>query len=1146
MRYCAEERYDKHTTRNVRKEVSKFSGTLISHRLSQESSVIINARRETATKIIRPPNRKITLCGLGFGHCAFGLFYVVCRLLSEGVRMYRSQRVVRLFLFFAIFLPATASLSQVPENTYQELHWRMIGPFRGGRTRAAAGVPSQPNVFYMAQVNGGVWKSDDYGRTWNPIFDREPTQSIGAIAVAPSDANIIYVSSGEGLHRPDLSVGNGIYKSTDAGKTWTHLGLRDGQQIPALAVDPRDPNKIFAAVLGHPYGPSDERGIYLSKDGGQTWQKVISKNENTGGSDVEIDPSNPDTVYASMWEVREGPWEDGNEFNGPGGGLFKSTDGGSTWQRLTKGLPEDLSQIYVAIAPSDSRRLYATLATASGKLAVYRSDDAGENWAKITDDPRPSGRIGGGDLPIPKVDPKNPDVVYVASTVTMRSTDGGKTWSGFRGAPGGDDYQNLWINPNNGNIILLVSDQGAIVTVNRGASWSSWYNQPTAQLYHAIADNSFPYRICGGQQESGSVCTLSRGNDGAITFRDWHPVGVIEYGYVAPDPLNPDLVYGGGRTEVSKFHWSTGEVQNVTPIPLRNPEYRADRTEPLMFSPADPRVLYYATNVLFKTTNGGNSWETISKDLTRENPGVPQSVGSLVPKGAEKQRGVIYALALSFKTVTTLWAGTDDGLIWITRDGGKNWDDITPKELTPWSKVTQIAASHFDEQTAYASVSRFRINDMRPYIYRTHDGGKSWKLITAGLPDFGPVDTVREDPVRKGLLFAGTENAVWVSFDDGDHWQSLQLNLPHTSMRDLWIHENDLIVATHGRSFWILDDIAPLRETSAVVANSAHLFAPAPAYRIQRNTNTDTPLPPDEPAGANPPDGAILDYYLPATANAVTLEILDPQGHSIRRFSSTDKPEVSEEDLQKQLIPLYWVRQPHHISNDAGMHRWVWHLHYPAPTSTRHEYPIAAIPHDTPRLPLGPTVLPGTYTVRLTVDRKAFSAPLTIKMDPRVKTGAASLQKKFQAETQLSSIMTDTAQALIQAGSIRAQLEKLNPAENSQTKDAVTTFEKKLTALVGTPGGFFAPPTQEVTLGRVNGEAGTLYQQVWQADAEPTSAQTAATATIDHDSSGLLKRWNELKSTDLPALNRILRESRAPEIDAQANFNQDEVEGDEE
>jgi len=466
----------------------------------------------------------------------------------------RSHAVLRLVVSFLSILSATAGLTQVPENAYQELHWRMIGPFRGGRTRAAAGVPSQPNVFYVGQVNGGVWKTEDYGRTWIPIFDHESTQSIGAIAVAPSDPSIIYVSSGEGLHRPDLSVGNGIYKSTDAGKTWTHLGLVDGQQIPALAVDPRDPNRVFAAVLGHPYGPSEERGIYRSTDGAKTWQRVISKDENTGGSDVVIDPSSPDTVYASMWEVREGPWEDNNEFNGSGGGLFKSTDGGSTWHPLTNGLPKDLAQIYVAIAPSNSRRLYATLAAASGKLNVFRSDDAGDSWSQITDDPRPAGRIGGGDLPIPRVDPTNPDLLYVVSTVTMRSSDGGKTWMSFRGAPGGDDYQNLWINPHNGNIILIVSDQGAIITVNAGASWSSWYNQPTAQFYHAITDSSFPYRVCGGQQESGSACISSRGNDGAITFRDWHPVGVIEYGYVAPDPLDPDVVYGGGRTEVSKFH----------------------------------------------------------------------------------------------------------------------------------------------------------------------------------------------------------------------------------------------------------------------------------------------------------------------------------------------------------------------------------------------------------------------------------------------------------------------------------------------------------------------------------------------------------------------------------------------------------------
>jgi len=800
----------------------------------------------------------------------------------------------------------------------------------------------------------------------------------------------------------------------------------------------------------------------------------------------------------------------------------------------------------VAIAPSDPRRLYATLAAASGKLNVYRSDDAGDSWAQITTDPRPAGRIGGGDLPIPKVDPKNPDLLYVVSTVTMRSSDGGKTWSGFRGAPGGDDYQNLWINPTNGNIILIVSDQGAIITVNGGASWSSWYNQPTAQLYHAIADNAFPYHVCAGQQESGSVCTSSRGNDGAITFRDWHPVGVIEYGYVAPDPLDPDVIYGGGRTEVSKFHWSTGEVQNVTPIPLRDPKYRANRTEPLMFSPVDPHILYYATNFLFKTTDGGNSWQTISPDLTRENPGVPASVGTLVPKGAEKQRGVIYALAPSFKDVTTLWAGTDDGLLWITHDGGKNWADITPKELTAWSKVTQISASHFDEQTAYASVSRFRINDLHPYIYRTRDGGKSWKLITATLPEFGPVDTVREDPVRKGLLFAGTENSVWVSFDDGDHWQSLQLNLPHTSMRDLWIHENDLIVATHGRSFWILDDIAALREAAAAMANAVHLFAPAPAYRVQRDTNTDTPLPPDEPAAANPPDGAIVDYYLPSAAATVTLEVLDAQGHLVRRFSSTDKPDITEEELQKQLIPLYWVRQPQRLSTAAGMHRWVWDLHHPAPVVTRHDYPIAAIPHDTPRAPLGPTLVPGTYTVRLTVDGKTSSAPLTVKMDPRVKTTAADLQKKLQAETKLASIMTESAQALLQGASIRAQLEKVSTQANPSTKDAVAAFEKKLTALLGAPGGLFAPPSAEVTLARLNGQASTLYQQVWQVDAAPTVSQMEALAATEHDSTDVLKRWSEFKKTDFPALNRLLRESKVPELQLEADLHQDEPQVDEE
>ena len=1066
-----------------------------------------------------------------------------------GAQVTTSKALIRLLAFVsALFLIPSCLAQQVPENTYQDLHWRMIGPFRGGRTRAAAGVPSQPNVFYIGQVNGGVWKSNDYGRTWNPIFDHESTQSIGAIAVAPSDPNIIYVASGEGLHRPDLSVGNGIYKSTDAGKTWTHLGLRDGLQIPALAIDPRNPNRVFAAVLGHPYGANAERGLFRSTDGGQSWQKAIYKDENTGASDVEIDPSNPDVMYASMWEAREGPWEDNNIVNGTNGGLFKSTDGGNTWRQLGNGLPKDLAQIYVAIAPSDARRLYSTVAIASGPLAFYRSDDAGENWNKVTDDPRPSGRIGGGDLAIPRVDSKNADIVYCASTVTMRSTDGGKTWTGFRGAPGGDDYQNLWINPNDPNIILLVSDQGALVTVNGGETWSSWYNQPTAQIYHVAVTPTFPYKVCGGQQESGSVCISSRGNDGVIDFRDWHPVGVIEYGYVAPDPLDPDVIYGGGRSEVSKFHWSTGQVQNITPIPLRSAKYRTDRTEPLMFSPLDPHTMYFASNVLFKTTNGGSSWQAISNDLTRENPAVPASVGNLVPKGAEKQRGVIYALASSFKDINTLWAGTDDGLVWLTRDGGKQWNDITPKDLIPWSKVTQISASRFDDNSAYASVSRFRIDDNRPYIYRTHDGGKSWKLIVEGLPAFGAVDTVREDPVKKGLLFAGTENSVWVSFDDGDHWQSLQLNLPHTAARDLWIHDDDLIVGTHGRSFWILDDITPLREAASLPAADAHLFTPAPAFRVQRDTNSDTPLPPDEPLAANPPDGAILDYYLARNSSSpVILEILDARGQLVRKFSSSDQPEAADADLKKQLIPLYWLRSYRSLSSEAGMHRWVWDLHYAAPQSTRHEYPIAAVPGDTPRSPLGPNALPGSYTARLTANGKTITAAFTVKMDPRVHVSTAALEKKFQLETHLASLLSETSKALLQAGSIREPLQKLSEQSASPARDAAQALQAKLAALLGSGPGFTAPPSPDTpTLARVNGQLGALYGQVWQPDAEPTQAQSSAAAILERDAADVMKTWEAIKTADIPALNRSLRDAKLPELQIEAVAHKEESGLDEE
>jgi photosystem II stability/assembly factor-like uncharacterized protein len=1030
---------------------------------------------------------------------------------------------------------------QFPESTYQELRWRMIGPTRGGRTRASCGVPSQPNVFYMGQVNGGVWKTDDYGRTWTPIFDDQPTQAVGSIAVAPSNSNTIYVGSGEGLARPDLAVGNGIYKSSDAGKTWTHLAaLRDGQGIPMLAVDPRDENRVFAAVLGHPYGANEERGIYLSTDGGQSWQKVLSRGENVGGSDVQIDPSNPDTVYAALWELRLGPWEDGNEYQGTNGGLFKSTDGGKNWKPLTNGLPKGVIQVNLTIALSQPSRLFAAIASARGEtgqgseVAIYRSDDGGESWQRITNDARPAGRIGGGDLPMPKVDTKNPDVVYVTSTVTMKSTDGGKNWMSFHGAPGGDDYQNMWINPNNPDTILLVSDQGAQVTVNGGKTWSTWYNQPTAQLYHVATSNSFPYLVCGGQQESGSVCVSSRGNDGEITFRDWHPVGVIEYGYAAPDPLNPDIIYGAGRREVSKYSLKTGQVQNVAPLPVADPKYRADRTQPILFSPIDPHVLYYATNFMFKTTDGGNTWKTISPDLAREHSGVPASVGNAASKdaNADKQRGVIYSLAPSFKSLSTLWVGTDDGLIWTTRDAGANWKNITPPELTPWSKVTQLVASHFDDETAYASVSRFRIDDQHPFIYRTHDGGKTWKLIVVGLPDNSPVDTVREDSVRKGLLFAGTETSVWVSFDDGDHWQSLELNLPHSSMRDLWIHDDDLIVATHGRSFWVLDDITPLRQISESLQKSpAYLFKPGAAYRVMRDTNTDTPIPPDEPTAQNPPDGAVIDYFLAQPAEGpVKLEILDAQSKVVRRYSSADKPDLTDEDLAKQLIPPYWVRMPKILATTAGMHRWVWDLHYATPLSGRYDYPISAIPGDTPRVPQGPSALPGQYTVRLTVNGQSFSAPLTVKMDPRVKTPREGLAQMFQLETRLASMMTRSTGSVAQARSAHEQMQKLAGQASGPLADAISALDKKVSALLGGGGGFLAPPSPRPTLSRANGEATTLYGELGRADATPTVAQVSAVAETEKTFAAVSTQWKQLIAVDLPALNKQLHDANLPEI----------------
>jgi photosystem II stability/assembly factor-like uncharacterized protein len=1047
-----------------------------------------------------------------------------------------------------------ASAAPAPGAVYADLEWRMIGPLRGGRTRAVVGVPSQPNVFYVGAVNGGVWKTEDAGRTWQPIFDSQPTQSIGAIAVAASDPNRIYVASGEGLRRPDLSVGNGIYRSDDGGRSWSHLGLSDGQQIAQLALDPRDPKRLFAAVLGHPYGPNDERGIYRSLDAGVSWQRVLYRDADTGGSAVVIDPADSQVVYAVLWQSRLGPWEDKNEFEGTGGGLFKSTDGGSTWRRLSSGLPAGLSQVNIAIAPSNPQRLYAAVGTnepgdysSAAGLGVFRSDDAGESWVRITTDPRPALRIGGGDLPVIAVDPTNAEVLYSTGIVTTKSSDGGKTWLSWRGAPGGDDYQNLWINPADPRIVALVSDQGAVITVNGGATWSSWLNQPTAQLYHVSVTPTFPYRVCSGQQESGSVCIASRGNDGEITDRDWHPVGVIEYGYVAPDPLDPDVIYGAGRNEVSKFHWSTGQVQDVTPIPLRGPGVRVDRTEPLMFSPLDPHALYYGADRLYRTSDGGATWQAVSPDLAREAGAVPASVGALRPKGAEAQRGVVYALGLSPLDGQRLWAGTDDGLVWMSVDGGGHWSNVTPPALTPWSKVTQLEASHFDADSAYVSVSRMRIDDLHPYIYRTRDGGRSWQTIVAGLPADAPVNAVREDPQRRGLLFAATENAVWASFDDGEHWESLQLNLPHSSMRDLWIHDDDLIVATHGRSLWILDDITRLRQLPPAPLHQAVLFRPAPAYRMPRSTWTDTPIPPDEPLASNPPAGAIIEYFLPRDARgAMTLEVFDSHNELVRRYRSDDPQEPSAAELARELIPQYWIKPPRVLPASGGMHRWVWDLRYGAPVSVTRGYPISAVPYATPQGPEGPVALPGIYLVRLNVDGHRFEAPLTVSPDPRVHLPAGALEEQLRLARQLAALLTESSRTVLTARSEQAQLKALAPT--ASVAAAAQAYAGRLMALLESgdekpttatpqppPQGAAKPEGQEgstapaALLTDVQQHIADLYAAVTRADGAPTAAQLRAAADTQRELAGLMTRWQQLQS-ELPELNSKLRAAKLAPI----------------
>jgi photosystem II stability/assembly factor-like uncharacterized protein len=1016
----------------------------------------------------------------------------------------RSRLAAAILVLMSLGAISTALADDsIQPSDYQGLEYRLIGPFRASRTVGGVGIPDQPGVFFVGVNNGGVWKTDDFGRTWNPIFDDAPTGSIGDLAVSPSHPEVIYVGTGEGLHRPDLAVGDGMFKSTDGGKTWEHIGLGDVQQVARVIVHPTRPEIVFVAGLGHPYGPNEERGVFRSTDGGANWEKVLYIDHNTGAIQVEFDPTNPEILFADMWDHREGPWENAR-FSGSDSGLYKSTDGGTSWRQLSEGLPtgeQGLGRIGVGIAPSDPSRMYATVQANEGG-GTYRSDDAGESWYRISTDYRLHGR--GGDFGEIRVHPEDPDRVYVGNIASYQSDDGGETWTSIKGAPGGDDYHRIWINPIHPDIMLFVADQGATITVNGGRTWSSWYNQPTTQLYHVTTDNQFPYWVYGGQQESGAIGTASRSNGGQISFRDWVGIGADEYAYAAPDPLNPDIIYGG---RVVRFNKKTGQSQNVAPEALRSGDYRILRTMPLLFHPLDPKMLLFATNALWKTRDGGQSWEVISPDLSREQPEVPESIGDFRTPEMETmaRRGVIYAVSASPVELGTIWAGTDDGLVHVTRDGGATWTDVTPAELRAWDKISQIDAGHFDADTAYIAVNAIRRSDMRPHIYRTHDGGANWDRIVDGLPDMGPVNVVREDPRKPSLLFAGTERSIYFSVDDGNNWLPLRHNLPPSSMRDLVIHEDDLVVGTHGRSIWILDNIAPLRELASVSAmTQPHLFTPPMATRVRWNMFSDTPLPPEEPTGQNPPDGAILDYRLPATAETVTLEILDSSGDVVRTYSSGDEPEVVDPNTLPH--PTYWIRLAQSLGTSPGHHRFVWDLRHEPPRGARRQFSIAAVHQRTPSGPHGPFVAPGIYTVRLTVDGKASEQPLKIRLDPRVDLDAESLN----LQTSLS----------MRAYSAYHQLQEIRESIDQALEGANADRTKVLLALRGRRdpgdpdivyGSIYASSAETETVAGLQHKLLFILNLMQSADARPTSQAGEAVVALEGAVKAVSQRWADLR-----------------------------------
>jgi len=1038
-----------------------------------------------------------------------------------------------LFLLVCLLTFISAGAQNVNPQLFDGLKWRLIGPFRGGRAVAVAGIPGNATTFYFGAVNGGIWKTTNAGITWRPIFDAQHVASIGALAVAPSDPKVIYAGTGESDIRSDLSSGAGVYKSTDAGETWENVGLKDTRQISRIVIDPRDPNIVYVAALGHAYVPNGERGVFKSTDAGSHWTKVLNQGPDIGAADLAIASDAPNILFATMWNAHRPPWSTYAPLGGSGSGLYRSSDAGQSWQHLTgNGLPAgDWGRVGIAVSPN-GKRVYALIGAKEGSGSgpgLYRSDDGGDAWSFANNDSRLTSRSWY--FSNITVDPKNPDVIYIPNVALYRSEDGGKTISIVRGAPGGDDYHQLWVDPTDSTRMVLGTDQGTTISVDYGKTWSSWYNQPTAQIYRLATDNKFPYNVYGTQQDSGGIAVPSRTDHGQIDARDWFSPGGSESGSIAPDPNDPNVFYlSGAYGSVSRFDQRTSFSQDVSPWPVQtwNTEvyerkYRAGWTPVLLFSPVGKKTLYLGTQYVLKTTDGGLHWETVSPDLTGAAKDVesPKTEGPTVGSEMQKGYGVISTIAPSSLDGDLVWAGSDTGLVHLTRDGGKTWEDVTPKGLGEWSRIDQIEPSRFNPSEAYAAVDRHRLDDQQPYLYRTRDFGKTWQLITNGIlaPSF--VHVVREDPQNRDLLFAGAELGIYVSFDDGDHWQSLQLNLPVTSVQDMAIHGDDLVIATHGRSLWILDDISPLRQLRRGL-NGPWLYAPATAVRVDNDSFLGTPLPPEEPAADNPPNGAIIDYYLKNEAQLVKLEIFDRQGSLVRSFSSGERDGVTR---KKVPIADRWFPKPQLLQPTAGMHRFVWDL-FCCQKSGQTPDPDDDEGRGSPR---APRLIPGTYEVRLTVDGKVLRQPLRVIMDPRSPATAKDLEQQYQLGRKMFDRVTVVGGTLAEIHSVQNRLAALESTPDlqpvlkslmAQTKDQM----HKILNGVGTGSG------NSIGLERASKNMASALKVVESGHRAVPSQATEVYEEADRAAKLQIDEWTKMKGSQVLSLNNQLRQANEKPI----------------